>query len=226
MGANWSLWADIPHTELWRAIALSLDIEPSELPGYDRSAVRDPIFSYPFSRCPPVFLRRLEIAIKHLGRNLKPISFAFTDWNSEVDLQELRLWATSLNSPWDFPEHFPSIKSASYVSGKSSEPSNTNLMPNVASIQSPTPMVQVHEHQAKNLRGEKQWIPKAQEYAKQFIEKQAAVGATPNQNVIGDHVAKRFRDEGVKTQTGKPPTGSYIKRYALKGLHKQKPINL
>ena len=107
MSADWSLWADIPHTELWKAVALSMDIEPTKLPGYDRSCVRDPIFNYPFHQCPEEFKRRLEIARKHLGYKLTPISFSHSDWNSEVDLLEMRTWAAALYKPWDFPEKFP-----------------------------------------------------------------------------------------------------------------------
>jgi len=65
MGANWSLWADIPHTELWRAVALTLDIDPENVLGYDRAAVRDPIYINPFVRCPAEFRRRLDIAAAH-----------------------------------------------------------------------------------------------------------------------------------------------------------------
>lgn len=107
MSADWSLWADIPHTELWKAVALSMDIEPTKLPGYDRSSVRDPIFNYPFHQCPEEFRRRLEIARKHLGHKLMPISFSHSDWNSEVSLLEMRTWAAALQNPWDFPERFP-----------------------------------------------------------------------------------------------------------------------
>jgi hypothetical protein len=116
MGANWSLWADIPHTELWRAIALSLDIEPSELPGYDRSSVRDPIFTYPFFRCSQKFRDRLEIAGKHLGRTLTPEWLCDPEWNSAVELKELSRWAATLNNPWDFPTQFPKIQAVSKIS--------------------------------------------------------------------------------------------------------------
>jgi hypothetical protein len=62
------------------------------------------------------------------------------------------------------------------------------------------------------------WIPLAQQYARQYIEERAKKGSYPNQNDIGDHISKRFRDEGILSFTGKAPTGSYIKRYALTGI--------
>ena len=62
------------------------------------------------------------------------------------------------------------------------------------------------------------WIAVARTYGQQFVDKQARSGAFPNQEVIGDHVAKRFVDEGLTTDRGKPPSGAYVKRHALKGL--------
>lgn len=62
------------------------------------------------------------------------------------------------------------------------------------------------------------WICIARQYAKEFIIEKATKNSYPNQNDIGDHVAKRFRDEGINAAHGKPPIGSYIKRKALKGI--------
>lgn len=63
-----------------------------------------------------------------------------------------------------------------------------------------------------------EWISIARQYAKEFIDKQAELSAYPSQQAIGDHVAKRFRTEGITSSSGKPPIGSYIKRKALKGI--------
>jgi|GEM_PF-7016465 len=62
------------------------------------------------------------------------------------------------------------------------------------------------------------WISIAKQYAKEFIDEQAALHAYPSQQAIGDRIAKRFRNEGITALSGKPPSGSYIKRYALKGI--------
>jgi hypothetical protein len=118
MSADWSLWGDIPHTELWRAVALSMDIEPTKLPGYERSCVRDPFLNYPFHKCPEEFKRRLEIAIKHLGHKLPVWLFHEPLWTSEVEMIEIRKWTASLNSPWSIPKKFPQIKSAKGRSNK------------------------------------------------------------------------------------------------------------
>ena len=61
-----------------------------------------------------------------------------------------------------------------------------------------------------------EWISIARRYANEFIK--ATKNSYPSQNDIGDHVAKRFRDEGINAAHGKPPAGSYIKRKALKGI--------
>lgn len=216
MSADWSLWADIPHTELWKAVALSMDIEPTKLPGYDRSCVRDPIFSYPFSRCPQKFKDRLEIARKHLGRTLARYSYRDPEWNSDVDLKEISRWAVSLNSPWDLPEEFPKAKEPQLSDIQKSElDQSTPSPPDVQPLDSAAPRF---SSKSKAKKGDKEWIPIAQKYARQFIEELAKKGSYPNQNIIGDHISKRFRDEGILSVTGKVPTGGYIKRYAFKGI--------
>ena len=63
-----------------------------------------------------------------------------------------------------------------------------------------------------------EWISIAKQYANEFIIEKAKKNSYPNQNDIGDHVAKRFRAEGINAAHGKPPSGSYIKRYALTGI--------
>ena len=216
MSADWNLWADIPHTELWRAIALSLDIEPRQLPGYDLSSVRDPIYNFPFLRCPAEFKRRLEIATKHLGHELVPVSYCETEWNSEVDLKEIRRWAGSLNSPWNFPERFPRARDPLLSGIGSSE--SVQATPSPPDVQPPDSTVLTITSKSEAKKGVMEWIPIAQQYARQFIKERAKRGSYPNQNDIGDHVAKRFRDENILSFTGKVPMGSYIKRYALKGI--------
>ncbi len=66
-----------------------------------------------------------------------------------------------------------------------------------------------------------EWISIARQYAKEFIIEKATKNSYPSQNDIGDHVAKRFRAEGINAAHGKPPIGSYIKRKALKGIRAQ-----
>lgn len=66
-----------------------------------------------------------------------------------------------------------------------------------------------------------EWISIARQYANEFIIEKAKKKSYPSQNDIGDHVAKRFRDEGINAAHGKPPTGSYIKRKALKSIRAQ-----
>lgn len=118
MSADWSLWADIPHTELWKAVALSMNIEPTKLPGYDRSSVRDPIFNFPFHKCPEEFKRRLEVAMKHLGHKLPARLIHEPPWTSEVEMIEMRKWTATLKSPWTLPKKFPQIKGAKVISKK------------------------------------------------------------------------------------------------------------
>lgn len=87
----------------------------------------------------------------------------------------------------------------------------------VKSIGAGNPSNALSEKHRKN-KAQPDWITVARAYGQQFIDKQAKSGAFPNQQIVGDHVAKRFVDEGLTTELGKPPTGSYVKRHALKGL--------
>jgi hypothetical protein len=193
-----------------------MDIEPTKLPGYDRSSVRDPIFSYPFIRCPQKFKDRLEIARKHLGRALEPYSYSDPEWNSDVDLKEISRWAVSLKSPWDLPEQFPKAKEPQLSDIQKSE--SDQVTPSPPAVQPPDLAASTFTSKSNTKQGDKVWIPIAQKYARQFIEERAKKGSYPNQNVIGDHISKRFRDEGILSVTGKVPTGGYIKRYALYGV--------
>jgi hypothetical protein len=102
--ADWALWTDVPHTELWRAVALSLDYEPAKLPGLDAR----PIWGGRFDRCPAEFKRRLLIARAHLGNSLEPFTISMGNADgSSVRLDVFRVWGESLKHPWVFPEQFP-----------------------------------------------------------------------------------------------------------------------
>ena len=74
----------------------------------------------------------------------------------------------------------------------------------------------------RTVRAQPHWLSVARRYGIQYIDSSAKKGFFPNQETVGDHVAKRFIDEGLKTELGKPPTGSYVKRHALKGLRAKK----
>ena len=62
------------------------------------------------------------------------------------------------------------------------------------------------------------WKAKARERADEIIKRQRAKDLHPSQEDIADEIAREFRAGGVMGAGGKPLTGAYIKRHALKGI--------
>lgn len=62
------------------------------------------------------------------------------------------------------------------------------------------------------------WKAKARERAGEIIKRQRAKDLYPSQEDIADEIAREFRTGGVMGAGGKPLTGAYIKRHALKGI--------
>jgi len=88
---DWELWAFIPHCEYWKAVALSLDLEPPK----NESAVKG---------WPPEYERRCIIAMAHIeSKNLRR-SKADNGYFS-IDLPVFAAWAHALG--WSLPDGFP-----------------------------------------------------------------------------------------------------------------------
>ncbi|BDT72255.1 hypothetical protein os4_17920 [Comamonadaceae bacterium OS-4] len=68
------------------------------------------------------------------------------------------------------------------------------------------------------LKQAEQWISKARQRAGEIIERQRAKDLYPSQLDIADEIAKEFRAAGILGAEGKPLSGEYIKRHALKGI--------
>jgi len=99
--ANWAKWSDYVDAPLWQAIALSLDIEPEGLSGYQGGMFER------FDRCPEEFKRRLDIASSRIAE-LEVTALAIdSPARSFIKLSSLREWAEKLKNPWTFPEDFP-----------------------------------------------------------------------------------------------------------------------
>lgn len=100
--ADWNKWAYMLTVEVWRAVALSLDIEPDFLSGLDFR----PIIGGPFDDCPSEFKRRLDIASNHVenGQLQCPAPSSIGQY-STVGLADFGEWASSLG--WSLPDPFP-----------------------------------------------------------------------------------------------------------------------
>lgn len=62
------------------------------------------------------------------------------------------------------------------------------------------------------------WQLKAQNQARAICLRQKSKDLYPSQEDISDEIARNFRAIGIVGAEGKPLTGSYIKRHALKGI--------
>ena len=62
------------------------------------------------------------------------------------------------------------------------------------------------------------WKERARARATEIIKRQAEKDLYPSQIAIADEIARSFRDERVMGAGGKPLSGAYIKRHALKGI--------
>jgi hypothetical protein len=65
---------------------------------------------------------------------------------------------------------------------------------------------------------DKPWKEQARARADEIIKRDKAKDLYPSQVNIADEIAKQFRKDGLTGADGKPLTGAYIKRWALKGI--------
>ena len=66
------------------------------------------------------------------------------------------------------------------------------------------------------------WKVKARDRANEIIKRQRERDLHPSQINIADEIAREFRESGIVGAGGKPLTGAYIKRHALKGISSAK----
>ena len=123
--ADWQLWAHIPESQVWEAVLLSLDIEPSGFsPRAENIGDIDATFILPrgamylpiedaVGLMPDIDVeeihRRLKIAVSHLGKTLKSRdSFLgpYSAW-TKINLAEFRTFAGRIWPDKRLPEKFP-----------------------------------------------------------------------------------------------------------------------
>lgn len=80
------------------------------------------------------------------------------------------------------------------------------------------------------LAASPEWPQMAVARAIEIIRRDRKKDLYPSQELIADEIAKEFRSDGVVGNGGKPLTGAYIKRHALKGIssaqHKQQSTTI
>ncbi len=75
---------------------------------------------------------------------------------------------------------------------------------------------------AKNEKSEAGWIRLAQEQARAIIKRQKERDWYPSQEHVAEEIARDFREHEIFGESGKPLSGPYIKRHALKGISSAK----
>lgn len=63
-----------------------------------------------------------------------------------------------------------------------------------------------------------EWIELAQKRADEILKRNKEKDLYPSQQNVADEIARDFRRDGVVGAGGKPLSGAYIKRHALKGI--------
>jgi hypothetical protein len=71
-----------------------------------------------------------------------------------------------------------------------------------------------------------EWKLLACQRAIEIVERDRAKDLFPSQVNIADEIARKFRKDGTVGEGGKPLTGAYIKRHALKGISSKKSRQL
>lgn len=67
------------------------------------------------------------------------------------------------------------------------------------------------------------WITQARQLAKEIIDAAYERDLYPNKTSVADRIADKFRKAGIHGTSGKPLSGAYIKRHAMKGIYSRKP---
>lgn len=191
--ADWELWAHMPKATVREAVLLSLGLEP-----------RPPVLTWtqyeaPRSYAEPgrEFERRLMLAAAHVDASgpLHPLGSMPSPEDATVSLPEFGAWARGLG--WVLPEQFLAMSAAQ-------------------AQQAPEP--QAAPVVAESATGGDEWKAKARARAVEIIERQRKRDLYPPLIDVADEIAREFRAGGVMGASGKPLTGSYIKRHALKGI--------
>ena len=79
---------------------------------------------------------------------------------------------------------------------------------------------------AREDGGSTLWMEKARDRAREIIKRDKEKDLYPSQENIADEIANAFRLDGVVGAGGKPMSGSYIKRHALKGISSEQARQL
>lgn len=121
---DWDKWKSVKRMKLWEAIALALDVDPSNFYFFGERKL-DTVFN---NRQPPRFAKLLEIALGNIsaGGVLKPDSIDLdAPHESEIKVSNFVKWAKSKPINAALPSNFPGV-SISSPAPKVTKPSGEN----------------------------------------------------------------------------------------------------
>jgi hypothetical protein len=208
---NWREWKHIPEMEVWKACALSVDIDPnsmeSERGNWMTEASHGPFFttdSFPSTEIKEEFALRLRVLKANLGNReyftpgiLSMIGAAY----HYVQLDEFAYWAVNIMGWQTAPPEFIGIatqrKFAESVS--SEQPSGKDQ---------PTG-VEKSEH----------WKMIIQSEAANLWKRLVTQGCSPSISSIVDDMAKWCREKKVLTGGDFYPSREYLRRHVLSKKH-------
>lgn len=113
-------------------------------------------------------------------------------------------------------QHHPRTESAPAQPAESDSTPVTPPAPVIAASASNPPLV------AGGPDDGEAWKVKARDRANEIIKRQRERDLHPSQINIADEIAREFREGGIVGAGGKPLTGAYIKRHAIKGISSAK----
>lgn len=90
--------------------------------------------------------------------------------------------------------------------------------PEAKPVPQAVPAVQAEANAVVGSANHEEWKLKAQSLAKEIIERDRKKDLYPSQENLADEVARVLRQKCIFGSGGKPLTGAYIKRHALKGI--------
>lgn len=212
--ADWDLWAYMPKATVLQAVELSLGVEPHR-----------PALTYNTGQWPPSyadhpsgFKRRLTLASAHVDaagplRPLGNIPFGSGPAGAAVSLPEFGNWARGMG--WSLPQRFPELEPA---------PAETHAQPVTQAwptdaLPAVAPTIEVKPATADAIaRAAPNWQAIARKEARSIRkDRSERLGTSPSLEVLGDEVAKVFRELHITGPNGHALAGAYIKRHALQG---------
>ena len=192
---DWRYWQYLPM-EQWQACALSLNINPDNMQHHGPKFTAE---SFPSEAIKVGFQKRLRLLAAYA---YKP-EFFTSEHPGKVTLEKFAAWGLHVELD-DMPPELSAMAAT--------VPPATQVAAPAQTAATPAPV------ETENASGATEWKAKARAQAAEIIKRQGEKDLYPSIIDIADEIARDFRRDGVMGASGKPLSGGYIKRHALKGI--------